>query len=132
MEFEAPLELVMEGSVRQRHDARSLFLRLGPYDRGTPALERQNRERAGRQKMFFGTALVIALMRDIDDDGRLIVAPAVGGDAGATADRRAGAVGGDQKPRCQRRAVGEIDIEAWRGIVGAGKPRNSRGPQLDA
>src|SRR5271156_1811688 len=83
MELKAPLELVMEGIVRQGHDARGLRLRLGPYNRGTPARERQDRERAGRQKMLFGAALVIALMRDIDDDGRLIVVPAVGGDAGA-------------------------------------------------
>ena len=49
--------------------------------------------------MLLGAAVMIALVRDIDDDGRLAVIPAVRGDAGAVADCRARAVGGDQKPR---------------------------------
>jgi hypothetical protein len=35
--------------------------------------------------MFFGAALMIALMADGDDDAGLIILPAVGGDAGSLA-----------------------------------------------
>ena len=49
--------------------------------------------------MFFGAAVMIALMADRDDDAGLIVVPAMGGDAGALAQFRARAVGGDQQAR---------------------------------
>ena len=63
------------------------------------ALERQDRERAGGEKMLLGAAVMIAFVPDIDDDGGLAVIPAVRGDAGGGANARARAIGGDQKPR---------------------------------
>ena len=58
--------------------------------------------------MFFGAAVMVALVADGDDDAGLIVLPAMGGDAGALAQLRARAIGGDQKAcldrRCRRRA----------------------------
>ena len=58
--------------------------------------------------MLFGAALMIAFMADGDDDAGLIVFPAMGGDAGALAQLRARAVGGDQQAclddACRRRA----------------------------
>ena len=47
--------------------------------------------------MLLGAAAMIALVADGGDDRRLIVSPAMGGDAGAGADRRARAVGGGEK-----------------------------------
>ena len=35
--------------------------------------------------MFFGAAVMVALVTDGDDDARLIVVPAMGGDTGALA-----------------------------------------------
>src|SRR5262249_56848055 len=94
MEPEAPLELDMEIGIRQREDALSLGRRLGPHDRGAPALERQNGERTGRQEMFLGAATVIALMLDRRHDARLRIVPPAGGDAGAPADPGTGARSG--------------------------------------
>jgi len=54
---------------------------LGPDQRGTFAGQRQNRKRACGQKMFFGAAVVIALVADGDDDTGLIVVPAMGGNS---------------------------------------------------
>ena len=72
--------------------------------------------------MLLGTPVMIALVRDRGDDGGLAVAPAVAGDAGALADRRPRAVGGDQEPRRYRTAIGEFDVDATRCRVGASLP----------
>ena len=76
---------------------------LGPHQRRALARQRQDRERTRGQKMLFGAAVMIALMADGDDDAGLIVLPAMGGDAGALAQFRARAVGGDQQARLDRR-----------------------------
>src|SRR4029077_12135198 len=99
MQLEAFLELGVERIVRQRHDALGLALGLGPHDRGAAIFARRDRNRPGGKKMLRGAPAVIALVADRGDDRRLIVSPAVGGDAGALADLRARAVGGGQKPR---------------------------------
>ena len=74
---------------------------FGPHDRRAVPFERQNGERPGRQKMLLGAAAMIAFMADSGHDRRLAVVPAVNGDAGALADRRARAVRGDEEPRVQ-------------------------------
>ena len=76
MQAEAALELGMEGGVGERNNTLRLPRLLGPHDRGTAALERQDRERARRQEMFFGAPVMIALVRDRGDDGRLSIIPA--------------------------------------------------------
>ena len=91
------------------------------------ARQRQDRERAGRQEMLLGAAVVVALVRDRADDRRLVVVPAVRGDAGLLADLRARAVGADQQPRRDRVAVGEGARRcAFARIVKAGRPRVAR------
>ena len=57
--FKFGMELVR----RQRDDARGLGALFRPHQRGALALERQDRERAGGQKVFFGAPLVIGLRR---------------------------------------------------------------------
>ncbi len=71
----------MEFLVAERNDARGLGPTLGPHQRRALAGERQDRERARGQKMFFGAALVIALVTDGDDDAGLVILPTMGGDA---------------------------------------------------
>ena len=105
MQFEALFQLGVKLLVRQRHDAFGLVRALGPYDRGTAARERQDGERPRGEKMLLGAAVVIALVRDIDDDRRLAVGPAVGGDASRLAEGGARAVGGDQQARGDGAAV---------------------------
>ena len=89
---------------------------LGPYDRRAPALQRQDRKRPGRQEMLLGAAFVVALVVDVDDDGGLAVVPAMHGDAGAFADARTRAVGGDERAApstpCRRRVrtIGSIAV----------------------
>ena len=92
------------GSATMRSASSRLFR---PHDGRALARQRQDRERPGRQEMLLGAAIVIALVRDRADDGRLVVIPAVGGDAGLLADVRARAVGADQQPRRNRVAVGQ-------------------------
>jgi hypothetical protein len=75
----------VEFVIAQRNDAGCFLAALGPHQRGTVALERQDRERTGGQKMLFGAALVIALMADGDDDAGLVVFPAMGGNPGTLA-----------------------------------------------
>ena len=58
--------------------------------------------------MFFGAAVMIALVPDRDDDAGLIVIPAMGGDAGTLAQFRARAVGRDQQARLDRAAVASV------------------------
>ncbi len=53
-------------------------------------------------------------------DGRLIVIPAVAGDAGLLADFRARAVGADQQPRGNCFAVGKLDVDRIRRVLEAG------------
>ena len=62
--------------------------------------------------MLLGAAVMIALMADRDDDAGLIVVPAMGGDAGALAQLRAGAVGRHQQARLDDAAVAERHIDA--------------------
>ena len=114
MQLEAALELGTKAGIGQRHDALGLARRFGPHDRRAPSLERQDRERPGRQEMLLGASAMVAFMPDSGDDRRLAVAPAVRGDAGAFADRRTRAVGGDQKPRRDRVAVRKLDIDVLR------------------
>ena len=68
MQAETPLELGVKLLVRQRDDALGLFALLGPDDRrampSRVALQRQDRERTGRQEMLLGAPVVIALVRD--------------------------------------------------------------------
>ena len=93
------------GSATMRSASRAL---LGPDDRGAAGRVsgRIANGPAGR-KCSSARPLMIALMRHRGDDGGLVVAPAVAGDAGALADRRARAVGGDQQARGDRVAVGK-------------------------
>ena len=58
MQAEAPLQLGVKFIVRQRDDALGLARRLGPHDRGAVAGQRQDRERAGRQEMLLGAAVM--------------------------------------------------------------------------
>src|SRR5208282_55624 len=105
MQLETMLELAVEGSIGQRHDALGLARRLRPHDRRAAPLERENGEWACGQKMLLGAAFMIAFVADAGDDGRLIIRPAVGRDAGARANGRARAVGGDQQPWRNRAAI---------------------------
>src|SRR5271154_522582 len=59
MQLEALFELRVKCRIGQRHDARGFAPVFGPYDGRTPAAERQDRKRAGGEKMLFGAALVI-------------------------------------------------------------------------
>ena len=61
------------GSATMRSASRLLF---GPHDRRALALQRQDRERPGRQEMLLGAAVMIALVRDGGDDAGLVVVPA--------------------------------------------------------
>src|SRR6516225_6275839 len=97
MQLEPPLKFGMERLVRQRHDAFGFRRRFSPDDRGAVCLERQNRERAGGQKMLFRPSLMIAFMRDIDHNRRLAVTPAMGGNVGLAANAGLCAIGGDEK-----------------------------------
>ena len=109
MQAEALLQLGVKFLVGQRDDALGLARGFGPHDRRALSRERQDRERPGGQEMFLGAAVVLALVRHRGDDRRLIVIPAMRGDAGLFADLRARAVGADQKPRGNRLAVGELE-----------------------
>ncbi len=62
--------------------------------------------------MFLGAAIVRAFMRDGADDAGLAVVPFHRLDAGHVAQLRVDAVGGDQQPRLQRRAVGQMHDDA--------------------
>ena len=79
--------------------------------------------------MLFGAAVMIALMADGDDDAGLIVLPAMGGDAGALAQPRARAVGGDQQACLDDVAVRERHGDAIGTRIVA---RNRGGPEIDA
>ena len=63
MQLETLLEFGVERLVRQSNDALGVGLGFGPDDRGAPAFERQNGERAGRQKMLDGATFVISSRR---------------------------------------------------------------------
>ena len=138
MKPEAPLELGVKVGIRQRDDALRLVVLLGPHDRRAPSLQRQDRERAGGQKMLLGAAAMIALMGDGGDDRGLIVGPAERLDAGALAQRRARAVGGDEQARRDPLAVGEPGNDnpiASRGgisksAIATGRKRYAFGPRL--
>ena len=80
--------------------------------------------------MLLGAAIMIALMRDRGDDGRLIVIPAMRGDAGLLANRRARAIGGDQKPRGDRFSPSASVTSIACGACS--KPSTAVGTQIDA
>lgn len=78
--------------------------------------------------MLFGTAVVIALVADGDDDAGLIVFPAMGGDAGTLAQLRLRAIGRDQQARGNLAAVAERHVDAIGArVVG----RNNRRAEID-
>ena len=85
MQAKPLLELAVEFVFAQSRDTRGLGALFGPYQRRAFSGQRQDRERAGGQKMFFGAAAMIALMADGDDNAGLIIVPAMGRDAGALA-----------------------------------------------
>src|SRR5579859_3355515 len=88
--------------------------------------------------MLLGATLMLAFMRHIHDDGRLIVTPAMRGDSGFAADGRSRAVGGDEKTRAQRICIAQprIDAAEMRGrIIAASGYReigHRGGSQVDA
>src|SRR5262245_41059831 len=114
MQAEALLELAVELLVAERDDARSLGPALGPDQRRALSGERQDREGTRGQKVLLGAALVIALVPDGDDDAGLVILPAMGGDAGALAQLRPRAVGGDQEAGGDHAAVAERHINTFR------------------
>ena len=79
--------------------------------------------------MLLGAPLMLAFVRDRRDDRRLIVIPAVRGDAGLLADLRARAVGADQKPRGNRLAVAKLDLDRIRREL---ETADRAGAQIDA
>src|SRR3979490_3518645 len=94
MQAKTLFEFTVKFLFAQADDARRLLAVLGPHQRRALSGQRQDRERARGQKMFFRAAVMIALMADGDDDAGLIVIPAMGGDPGALAQFRSCAVGG--------------------------------------
>ena len=129
MQPEALFEFAVKFIFAERRDARGFSAVLGPHQRRTLSGQRQDRERPGRQKMFFGAAVMIALMADGDDDAGLIVVPAMGGDAGALAQFRARAVGGHQQACLDDIAVGERHVDAVGARIVA---RHRGGAEIDA
>ena len=99
MQAEALFQLVMEFRIRQREDALCFFCGFGPYDGNAFSREWQDCKRPGRHEVFLGAAIVLALMRDRADDGRLIVIPAKRRNPGGLAYLRARAVRANQKRR---------------------------------
>src|SRR5688500_11662822 len=97
MQSETLFDFGMEIRVLQRHDTVGFFFLLSPDNGRALALERQDRERTGRQEMLLGAAIVIALMRDRRDNAGLSVLPAEALDAGLLANRRSRTVGGNQE-----------------------------------
>src|SRR5579862_4000545 len=79
--------------------------------------------------MFFGAAIVIALVRHGGDDRRLVVVPAMGDDTGLLADIRTRPVSADQKARRDGIAIGELHID---GAGRVGKGGHGGCAQLDA
>src|SRR5579863_9954133 len=77
VQLETLLEFGMEFVGRQSDDAFGFAAGLGPDDRRAPALERQDGERSGWQKVLLRPAFVIALVTDINDNRRLAIGPAV-------------------------------------------------------
>src|SRR5437868_2927509 len=67
--------------------------------------------------MLLGTAAMIALMRNRDDDAGLIVVPAVERNPRALPQRRFGAVRSNQQIGKNRRAVAELDRDAFGAIA---------------
>ena len=102
------LEVGIDGYYKR---ATNLIDDGGPNDRGAVALQRQDRERPRGKKMLLGAAAMIARVADRGDDRRLIVSPAVGGDAGVCANLRARAIGGNKKARSHHMAIGKRDVE---------------------
>src|SRR5258708_15463435 len=80
MQPEAALQLLMKVLLGKRDDARGFGVGLGPHQRGAIggggiALQRQDREWPGGEEVFFGAAVMRALMRDRRDDLGLPLAP---------------------------------------------------------
>ena len=129
MQAEALFKLAMKFVFRKRDDARGFRTRLGPHQRRALAFQRQNRKRACGQKVFFGAALVIALMADGDDDAGLIVLPAMGRDPCPLAQLRTRAIGSHQQTRLDGCPVGERDRDSAGLLVVSG---HRGGAQVDA
>ena len=79
--------------------------------------------------MFFGAAMMIALMADGDHDAGLIVVPAMGGDPGAFAQFRARPIGRHQQARLDHTAVRQRGIDA---ITARGKIRHRMAAKIEA
>src|SRR5712691_10061613 len=77
--------------------------------------------------MLLGAPMMVALVRHGGDDARLRIAPAVTGDAGAFADGRARAIGGDQQPRGYCFAVRQSDVDAMQRTAPRVLPPPERG-----
>src|SRR5207245_2116814 len=99
MQAEALFELAMKVLLVEGDDAGSFAARFGPNQRGAFSSQRQDREGTRGKKMLLGAALMITLVTNRDYDTGLIVIPAMRDDAGALAQFRARAVGGNQKTR---------------------------------
>src|SRR6201999_4352127 len=83
MQAEALLELAVKFVFRECDDAGGFSAPLGPHQRRAFSRQRQDRKGTGGQEMLLGAALMVALMADGDDDTRLVIVPAMSGDAGA-------------------------------------------------
>src|SRR6201995_887834 len=68
MQAKALFEFAVEFILAKRDDARRLGALLGPYQRRALSGQRQDRERPGGKEMFFGAAVMVALMTDGDDN----------------------------------------------------------------
>ena len=79
--------------------------------------------------MLLGAPFVIALVRDRCDDAGLAGVPAHSGNIGERAQLGAQAVGGDDQPRTQNLAAGEIDP---RGVPARREARHRLPDRLDA
>ena len=129
VQAEALLQLRMEFIRRQRHDARGIGARLGPYQRRAFSRQRQDRKRTRGQEVLLGAAVVIALMADGDDDAGLVVFPAMGRDPGAFAQSRLRPIGRHQQARRDGGALAQRHGDAiGLSIISS----HTRGAQIDA
>ena len=78
VQAKALLEFSVKLVFAECRDTRGLGAVLGPHQRRAFPCQRQDRERSRGQKMFFGAAVMIALMADGHDDAGLIIVPAMG------------------------------------------------------
>src|SRR5579863_609011 len=129
MQAKAPFKFAVKFRFAESRDARRFGAFLGPDQRGALSGQRQDRERAGRQEMFFGAAMMVALMADRDHNAGLIVVPAMGGDPGTLAQLRPRAVSGHEQARLDRAAVRQRDIDA---VAARDKIGHRKAAKIDA